>query len=97
MGAWSFMEPRLRALTGSVKYLGRDTSASPATGSRKIHLREQQELVETAMTGAVPHLVRAYPQQKKRREVREGEAPAKSPNSAWKPIPSNLAFLQRMR
>ncbi|CAN5254743.1 2-oxoglutarate dehydrogenase E1 component [soil metagenome] len=79
MGAWTFMEPRLRALTGSVKYLGRDTSASPATGSRKIHLREQQELVEEAMTGAVPHLVRAFPQQKKRREVRDGEPPVKEP------------------
>jgi 2-oxoglutarate dehydrogenase E1 component len=77
MGAWSFMEPRLRALAGSVKYLGRDTSASPATGSRKIHLREQQELVETAMTGMLPHLVRAYPLQKKRREIRDGEIPAK--------------------
>lgn len=77
MGAWSFMEPRLRALAGSVKYLGRDTSASPATGSRKIHLREQQELVESAMTGALPHLVRAYPHQKKRRDLRDGEAPAK--------------------
>jgi 2-oxoglutarate dehydrogenase E1 component len=79
MGAWSFMEPRMRALTGSVKYLGRDTSSSPATGSRKIHLREQQELVEAAMTGAVPHLVRAYPQQKKRREVRDGDGPVKEP------------------
>lgn len=77
MGAWSFMEPRLRALTGAVKYLGRDTSASPATGSRKIHLREQQELVESAMTGTLPHLVRAYPVQKKRREIREGEIPVK--------------------
>ena len=79
MGAWTFMEPRLRALTGSVKYLGRDTSASPATGSRKIHLREQQELIETAMTGAVPHLIRAYPQQKKRRENRDGDGPLKEP------------------
>ena len=59
MGAWTFMEPRLRALTGSVKYLGRDTSASPATGSLQVHKREQKELVEAAIGGTVPHLVRA--------------------------------------
>jgi 2-oxoglutarate dehydrogenase E1 component len=61
MGYWSFMEPRLRALGCEVKYVGRDTSASPATGSRQIHLREQKELVEAAIGGAAPHLVRATP------------------------------------
>jgi 2-oxoglutarate dehydrogenase E1 component len=59
MGGWSFMEPRLRAMNVPVKYAGRDTSASPATGSRQIHLREQHELVEAAFAGPVPHLVRA--------------------------------------
>jgi 2-oxoglutarate dehydrogenase E1 component len=59
MGGWTFMEPRLRALGWNVKYIGRDTSASPATGSRKIHLQEQKELVEAAITGTAPHLVRA--------------------------------------
>ncbi len=33
MGGWSFMEPRLRALGYPVEYVGRDASASPATGS----------------------------------------------------------------
>jgi 2-oxoglutarate dehydrogenase E1 component len=61
MGFWSFMEPRLRALGCEVKYVGRDTSASPATGSRHVHLREQKELVEAAIGGAAPHLVRATP------------------------------------
>jgi len=61
MGYWTFMEPRLRALGCMVKYVGRDTSASPATGSRTIHLREQKELVETAIGGPAPHLVRATP------------------------------------
>jgi 2-oxoglutarate dehydrogenase E1 component len=59
MGGWSFMEPRLRALNIAAKYAGRDTSASPATGSRQIHVREQRELVEAAFAGPVPHLVRS--------------------------------------
>jgi 2-oxoglutarate dehydrogenase E1 component len=58
MGAWSFMEPRLRAMGRSPRYVGRDSSASPATGSRAVHLREQKELIEAALAGAVPHLVR---------------------------------------
>jgi hypothetical protein len=44
-----------------VKYVSRDASASPATGSRHVHLREQRELVEAAVTGRAPHLVRAEP------------------------------------
>jgi 2-oxoglutarate dehydrogenase E1 component len=60
MGGWSFQEPRLRALVGSdVSYVGRDASASPATGSRQIHLREQKELIEAALQGTGTHLVRA--------------------------------------
>jgi 2-oxoglutarate dehydrogenase E1 component len=61
MGAWSFMEPRLRALDFAVAYVGRDASASPATGSLQVHRREQKELVEAAIRGSVPHLVRAIP------------------------------------
>jgi len=61
MGAWSFVEPRLRALGLSVLYVGRDASASSATGSHKIHEHEQAELVETALSGSAPHLVRAIP------------------------------------
>jgi 2-oxoglutarate dehydrogenase E1 component len=59
MGGWSFVEPRLRGMGMSIKYVGRDSSASPATGSRQIHLREQRELVEAALNAPVPHLVRA--------------------------------------
>jgi 2-oxoglutarate dehydrogenase E1 component len=59
MGGWTFMEPRLRALGYAVEYVGRDASASPATGSRRVHLQEQQELVEAAVAGPVPHIVRA--------------------------------------
>ncbi|HEY7424051.1 MAG TPA: 2-oxoglutarate dehydrogenase E1 component, partial [Gemmataceae bacterium] len=59
MGGWSFMEPRLRAQGHTVEYVGRDASASPATGSLGVHRREQKELTEAAITGSVPHLVRA--------------------------------------
>jgi 2-oxoglutarate dehydrogenase E1 component len=61
MGGWTFMDPRLRGMGYEVKYVGRDTSASPATGSHHIHVREQKELVEAAIGGPVPHLVRATP------------------------------------
>jgi 2-oxoglutarate dehydrogenase E1 component len=61
MGAWTFMESRLRAMGLSPRYVGRDTSASPATGSLKVHQREQQELVQAAVSGPAPHLVRATP------------------------------------
>ncbi|MFN4260584.1 MAG: 2-oxoglutarate dehydrogenase E1 component [Gemmataceae bacterium] len=61
MGGWSFMEPRLRALGYDFVYVGRDASASPATGSLRVHQREQKELVQAALHGAVPHLVRAVP------------------------------------
>jgi 2-oxoglutarate dehydrogenase E1 component len=56
-GAWFFMEPRLREF--DLQYVGRDASASPATGSKKVHEREQQELAEAAIRGSVPHVVRA--------------------------------------
>jgi 2-oxoglutarate dehydrogenase E1 component len=59
MGAWTFMEPRLRAMGYNAEYVGRDASASPATGSRQVHLREQKEVVEAALRLPVPHLVRA--------------------------------------
>jgi 2-oxoglutarate dehydrogenase E1 component len=55
------MDPRLRALGYAAEYVGRDASASPATGSRQVHLREQKELVEAAIRLPVPHLVRAAP------------------------------------
>ena len=58
-GAWTFLEQRLRALGYSVEYIGRDASASPATGSSQIHKREQKEIVEAAIRGESPHVVRA--------------------------------------
>jgi 2-oxoglutarate dehydrogenase E1 component len=60
MGGWFFVEPRLRELGFDVKYVGRDASASTATGSRQVHMREQKELVKAALSGRVPHLVSSY-------------------------------------
>jgi 2-oxoglutarate dehydrogenase E1 component len=60
MGAWTFVEPRLRELGYEVRYVGRDASASPATGSHHVHEHEQKELVEAALRGPAPHLVRAH-------------------------------------
>lgn len=61
MGAWSFVEPRLRAMGYQFHYIGRDASASPAVGSHKVHEREQKELVEHALNGGpVPYLVRSF-------------------------------------
>jgi 2-oxoglutarate dehydrogenase E1 component len=69
MGGWTFMEPRLRALDYPAQYVGRDTSASPATGSHHIHVREQKELVEAALVGKAPHLVRAATSPSRLREL----------------------------
>jgi 2-oxoglutarate dehydrogenase E1 component len=53
MGAWSYMEPRLRELTGrSIGYIGRPERASPAEGALDIHNEEQGRIVEAAYTGA---------------------------------------------
>ena len=60
MGAWSFVAPRLRELSKQdFQYVGRDASASPATGSHTIHDREQDELVKAAIGAAIPYLVTA--------------------------------------
>ncbi|MFM7148593.1 MAG: 2-oxoglutarate dehydrogenase E1 component, partial [Gemmataceae bacterium] len=59
-GGWFFVSPRFEAMGfGDVRYVGRDASASPATGSHQVHVREQNDLVRAAIRGSVPHLVRA--------------------------------------
>jgi 2-oxoglutarate dehydrogenase E1 component len=51
MGAWSFMEPRLRAMfRREVSYMGRAASASPAVGALALHKRRQAALVAEAFT-----------------------------------------------
>ena len=60
MGAWFFMEPRLRALLGEpdglnhqipIRYVGRPERASPAVGSADRHAKEQAKIVELAYAG----------------------------------------------
>ena len=49
MGAWSFIEARLRKLfEREIAYAGRDASASPAVGSLVRHKREQACVVADA-------------------------------------------------
>ena len=51
MGAYSFVEPRLRKLIGTdLIYAGRDQASSPATGSKAAHKREQKALCEAAFS-----------------------------------------------
>ncbi len=51
-GSWFFVEPRLRAMGIPIEYVGRDASASPATGSNYIHQHEQAQLMEQAFTAS---------------------------------------------
>ena len=58
MGAWSFIRHRLDELLEElhgdcmhrVKYVGRAPSASTATGSSKVHQKEQEEILQAALT-----------------------------------------------
>ncbi len=53
MGGWGFVEPRLERLLTECQrpiYVGRSSSASPATGSYSVHQLEQQKLVNEALT-----------------------------------------------
>ena len=52
MGGWTFVNPRLHALLNNgqkLRYAGRQASASPAAGQKKIHAKEQQLLIKDAM------------------------------------------------
>ncbi|HEX7720777.1 MAG TPA: multifunctional oxoglutarate decarboxylase/oxoglutarate dehydrogenase thiamine pyrophosphate-binding subunit/dihydrolipoyllysine-residue succinyltransferase subunit [Pyrinomonadaceae bacterium] len=53
MGGWSFMESRLENLLPHCDrpgYVGRAQSPSPATGSYAVHVREQEKLINEALT-----------------------------------------------
>lgn len=53
MGGWTFVEPRLHSILPSnatLQYIGRASSASPATGSYSIHNAEQAKLVNDSLT-----------------------------------------------
>jgi 2-oxoglutarate dehydrogenase E1 component len=51
MGAWTFIEPRLRTLfCTEIAYAGREASASPAVGALARHKREQAGLIADAFS-----------------------------------------------
>lgn len=51
MGAWNFIRWRLEDISKHpIRYAGRERSASPAAGSKAIHLLEQAKLVEDAFS-----------------------------------------------
>src|SRR5438445_689720 len=51
MGAWGFIEPRLREMfKREIAYAGRNASASPAVGALTVHKREQACLVAEAFS-----------------------------------------------
>jgi 2-oxoglutarate dehydrogenase E1 component len=55
MGAWSYIEPRLRSLLSAgseVRYIGRPERASPAEGYPNVHNQEQERIVDEAFQGA---------------------------------------------
>ncbi len=50
MGAWFFMGRRLEKITGKpVEYMGRNASASPATGFPNIYRKEQNAVIQEAL------------------------------------------------
>ncbi len=50
MGAWTFVEPRLRAIFEDtpVSYVGKRSRPSPAQGSARFHKQEHAEIVRFA-------------------------------------------------
>jgi 2-oxoglutarate dehydrogenase E1 component len=50
MGAWTFMQPYLKRVTGrDTTYVGREAAASPAPGSASLFLQEQEAVVSGAL------------------------------------------------
>jgi 2-oxoglutarate dehydrogenase E1 component len=53
MGAWAFIEPHLRKLTGGelpIHYVGKPARPSPAQGSSKFHKKEHAKIVKRAFS-----------------------------------------------
>ena len=49
MGAWNYVQPRFNNLLNrDIKYAGRPTAASPATGSKHQHLKEFARMMDEA-------------------------------------------------
>jgi 2-oxoglutarate dehydrogenase E1 component len=56
-GGWSFVSQRLQRVFPNhpLRYAGREASASPAPGSLRVHLLEQEQLVRDAFGQGGPH------------------------------------------
>lgn len=57
MGAWSYIEPRLRELlpdNTKITYVGRDEAASPATGIFHVHEAEEKSIIHKALSVPEP-------------------------------------------
>jgi len=55
MGAWTFMEPRLRKIVDGellIRYVGKPARPSPAQGSRRFHDREHATMIRAAFKEA---------------------------------------------
>ncbi len=53
MGAWTYVQPRLRASIGTVttlRYIGRPERSSPAEGHKAVHDEEQARIVKDVLT-----------------------------------------------
>ena len=48
MGAWIYMQSKFREV--DLKYVGREASASPATGYGKLHNQQQESIINTVFT-----------------------------------------------
>jgi 2-oxoglutarate dehydrogenase E1 component len=76
-GAWRFMEPLLREMLPGgrvLMYYGRDASASPATGSHKLHQLEEQEFLSHALDLPAVTMEKAEPAVAAREAARRTEA-----------------------
>ena len=51
MGMWNFVQPKLTEIFDGkdIKYIGRDESPSPASGSSKLHSIKQQAIIKEAL------------------------------------------------
>jgi 2-oxoglutarate dehydrogenase E1 component len=56
MGGWQFIKPRLEKLIKrTLRYIGRSTASSPATGFPAIYRQEQSLILEKAVGPAAGH------------------------------------------
>jgi 2-oxoglutarate dehydrogenase E1 component len=57
MGAWTYVQPRLRASIGTLttlRYIGRPERSSPAEGYKQSHDEEQARIIKEALAYAPP-------------------------------------------